>query len=341
MPFEDELRRRKRLGDLVGFTGAQETLNRYVAQTWAKTHAVTLAPKTAKHYASLYDLHIEPYLGELKLTELTPEVVGRWPADRVAVGAGRVAVLHALELLGSILQRAVEGGRISRNPVGLVRKIARPRRREVEPLAPATVEAMRAATGPRDAALISVMAYAGLRPPEALALVWGDVRERTLLIQRAASLGQEKDTKTRAHRTVRLLAPLREDLLAWRLRSGRAAEPAVVFPGPNGGLWTKTRTTTGASGAFNRACTTAKIAGATPHALRHGFASLLLHEGRSVVYVARQLGHDPRLTLTTYGHVIDELDEQPHVAAEEAIWAARRTSCVPGVSSETADGDAG
>jgi site-specific recombinase XerD len=32
--------------------------------------------------------------------------------------------------------------------------------------------------------------------------------------------------------------------------------------------------------------------------LRHSFASLL-HEGRSVISVARQLGHDARLTLGT------------------------------------------
>lgn len=41
---------------------------------------------------------------------------------------------------------------------------------------------------------------------------------------------QEKDTKTRAHRTVRLLAPLREDLLQWRLRSGKPADSALVSP---------------------------------------------------------------------------------------------------------------
>jgi integrase len=76
------------------------------------------------------------------------------------------------------------------------------------------------------------------------------------------------------------------------------------------------------------------------HALRHCFASLLLHEGRSVVYVARQLGHDARLTLSTYGHVIDELDDQPRVAAEHAIRAARQGSCVPGVSGKRANGDA-
>jgi integrase len=339
--FEDELRRRRRLGDLVGFAGTQETLNRYVTETWAKTHAVTLAPKTAKHYASLYDLHVEPYLGELKLTELSPEVIGRWQADRLADGTGRVAVLYALALLGSILQLAVEGGRLSRNPVRLVRKIARPRRREVKPLAPVTLEAMRAAANPRNATLISVLAYAGLRPQEALALQWGDVRERRLLIQRAVSLGQEKDTKTRAHRTVRLLAPLREHLLAWRLRSGRPGARALVFPGPEGRLWSKTTYDNWRKRAFDRACAAAEVEGATPYALRHSFASLLLHEGRSVVYVARQLGHDAGLTLTTYGHVIDELDELPRVPAEEAIRAAGRTSCVPGVSGEAAGGDAG
>jgi integrase len=337
--FEDELRRRRRLGELVGFAGAQETLNVYVAETWARTHAVTLSRKTAKHYASLYDLHIEPYVGELKLTELTPEVIGRWQADRIAAGAGRVAVLHAFDLLGSILQRAVEGGRLARNPVRLVRKVARPRKREVKPLAPATVEAMRAAANARDATLISVLAYAGLRPQEALALQWGDVRERTLLIQRAVSLGEEKDTKTAAHRTVRLLAPLREDLLAWKLRSGRPKDSALVFPGLEGGLWTKTTYDNWRKRAFDRARAAADALHATPYALRHSFASLLLHEGRSVVYVARQLGHDARLTLTTYGHVIDELDEQPRVPAEDAIKAARRTPCVPGVSGEAASGD--
>jgi integrase len=53
-----------------------------------------------------------------------------------------------------------------------------------------------------------------------------------------------------------------------------------------------------------------------PYDLRHSFASLLLHEGRSVIYVARELGHDARLTLSTYGHVIDELEDLPRIDAE-------------------------
>jgi hypothetical protein len=67
----------------------------------------------------------------------------------------------------------------------------------------------------------------------------------------------------------------------------------------------------------------------------------LLHEGRSVVYVARQLGHDARLTLTTYGHVMDELDEAPRLPAEDAIRAARQNSCARGVHADDADELAG
>jgi integrase len=138
-------------------------------------------------------VHIAPYLGQLKLSELTPEIIGRWQAERIAAGAGRTSVLKALTLLGGILQRAVEAERLARKPARLVRKASRPARREVRPMAPATVEALRTASRSRDAALISVLAYAGLRPQEALALSWGDVRERTILIERAVSLGREKD----------------------------------------------------------------------------------------------------------------------------------------------------
>ena len=80
----------------------------------------------------------------------------------------------------------------------------------------------------------------------------------------------------------------------------------------------------------------ARLQHARPYDLRHSFASLLLHEGRSVIYVARQFGHDARLTLTRYGHVMDELEDTPRIEAEAAIVAARRKvgSNEPGAVSE-------
>jgi integrase len=84
------------------------------------------------------------------------------------------------------------------------------------PSRPTTVEAMRRYLLGRgrvgDATLVSVLAYAGLRPGEALGLSWAHVRTNTLLIERAVSDGVLEATKTGHTRSVRLLGPVREDL---------------------------------------------------------------------------------------------------------------------------------
>src|SRR5579884_716947 len=319
--FDAEVRRQRRAGSLPALDAGTESLGEYVTGAWAATHAVTLAPKTRVHYASLHDHHLRPYLGSLALRSiLKPSDGGR---RIVWAGAGPVAVRQALDLLGSILEQAYASGQIAENPVRRVKKARRPRREEVQALSPVTVETMRAALGARDAALLSVLAYAGLRPGEALGLRWGDVRDRTVLIQRSVSLGEEADTKTRQHRTVRLLAPLAADLRSWRMAAGRPGDDQLVFPGKDGQPWTQAADQSWRRHAFRRATQAAGLAHARPYDVRHSFASLLLHEGRSVIYVARQLGHDARLTLTRYGHVIDELEDRPRIEAEAAIADAR------------------
>lgn len=321
--FDAEVRRQRRAGSLAALDAGTETLGDHVTGTWAASHAAILAPKTRLDYASLYDHHLRPYLGSIALREITPGLIGRWQSDRLAAGAGPIAVRHAMNLLGSILEHAFTGGRLSENPARRVKKARCPWREEVQALPPAKIEAMRAALGARDATLISVLAYAGLRPGEALGLRWGDIRERTLLIQRSISLGTEADTKTRQHRTVRLLAPLASDLRIWRMAAGRPDDHELVFPGRDGHPWTQAAYQSWRRRAFARATQAAGLARARTYDLRHSFASLLLHEGRSVIYVARQLGHDARLTLTQYGHVIDELEEMPLIEAEAAIASAR------------------
>jgi integrase len=342
--WDAEVRRRRQLGALRTLDAGRETLNEYVADTFVPTNVATLARATREHYVSTYDLHIAPHLGSVPLRDVTPEAIAHFQAARLRAGAGPVAIRRALELLGTILQRATESQRISSNPARLVRRARLPHAEEVRPFSPVEVESMRTylAEGGsehplRDATLVAILAYAGLRPGEALALRWGDVRDNTLLIQRSASYGEAKSTKTGATRSVRLLAPLRQDLAAWRLASGRPERDALVFPSDSGGIWSKPAYQSWRRRAFARAVSSAGIESARVYDLRHSFASLLLHEGRSVIDVARQLGHDARLTLTRYGHVIDELDAQPRLSAEDAIRSARAPS-VPLSFLDAADG---
>jgi integrase len=334
--FDIEVSRRRELGVLGSLDGGRETLDEFITQTWAPTHGVTLAPETRKHYASLYDHHIAPTLGPLQVRAIRAESISRWQADRLAAGAGPTAVRPRSTCWArssSAPSRPSASPRTDR----LVRRARLPRRKEVRPLAPAAVERMRAAAASqRDATLFSVLSYAGLRPGEALALQWDDIRDNTLLIERALSLGEDADTKTTAHRTVRLLAPLRSDLTQWRLASGRPPGNALVFPNHRAAPWSEPAYQSWRGRSFDSARKEGQVDQATPYTLRHSFASLLLHEGRSVIYVARQLGHDARLTLTRYGHVIDELEDRPQIPAEQAIREARSLS-VPHQPADTAN----
>jgi len=125
---------------------------------------------------------------------------------------------------------------------------------------------------------------------------------------------------------VRLLAALAADLREWRIASPHSQLDDPVLPGDDGTEWGAHGFDHWAIRTFRDALEPAGLPHARPYDLRHSFASLLLHEGRSPIYVARQLGHGADLTLKVYGHVIQELEDVPGQSADDAISAAREAS---------------
>jgi integrase len=328
--FETDVRRRQQTGDLPRLDGGRETLAAF-GEAWWTTYALpNLAPKTRRIYADLWDRHVLPRLGGIELRELTPEIVASFRADLSAAGVGDPTVRKTLAFVQGVLQRAVEWRRIDSNPAKAVRKPPQRRTRVIDLPSAAAVEHMRAALRAqkrlRDATLISLLAYAGLRPGEALALEWRHVRERTILVEQAVALGEVKVTKTGQTRTVRLLPPLAADLAEWRLASRRPGPKALVFPGPTGDAWTDTSYRNWRRRIFGPAAKAAGLDASRPYFLRHLFCSLLLAEGASVVEVARQAGHSPTMTLSTYGHVIEELEGGERRSAEAVLRAAREAA---------------
>ena len=325
--FDAEVRRRKRAGDLAVHSAGKESLADF-AEKWFELYAAaTLARSTLTSYASTWDRHVLPRLGGFALRDLTPELIQRYAAELRSADVGPAALRRTLVLLQGVLQRAVEWGHIPANPAKAVRKPAANRVRAVRPLSPLTIEQIRSelivAGRNGDAALVSVLAYSGVRPGEALALTWEHVRERTLLVERSNSDGEIKPTKTGQRRTVRLLRPLAADLAEWRLASGRRAQAGLVFPNGTGGPWRETDWRNWRKRVYRPAARASGVSGSRPYDLRHSFCSLLIYEGASVVEVARQLGHSPTMTLGTYGHVFEEFEGSARVSAEEQIRRAR------------------
>ncbi len=159
-------------------------------------------------------------------------------------------------LLQGILRRAVVRGLLPVNPAQVVDKPEQRPTSPPQPLPPVTVERIRAvmlrprtrvvpAAGAgkrsrrsyetsvgnledrqRNALIVSMLAYAGLRPIEDRGCTWGDLREHTLHVFA---------TKTSRPRDVDLIAPLAQDLAEWRMACGRPRDDDLVIPRPSRG----------------------------------------------------------------------------------------------------------
>jgi integrase len=318
--FDGKIKERKALGELALLDAGRETLDYYVGETYWRLTARN-AERTKRENRRTYRLHIEPDLGPLPLRAIKLEVVERWYAD---LACGPHARGKAATLLGSILQRATEAGRIPRNPVRLLRKEQLPDSAEKILITPLQVEQMRRGADPRSAMVIAALAYAGLRPGELAIAEIHDIGESALLVHSPKT----NRYKGRSRRYVDLLRPLRADIAEWRLRRGNPGPSEALIPGKDGGRWTHNAYKLWASRRFKEALERAGVdRRATPYSLRHSFASLLLHEGRSPSYVAAQLGHKPSLLLDHYGHdfgdLVARLGPRGQFSLEGAIREAR------------------
>lgn len=157
----------------------------------------------------------------------------------------------------------------------------------------------------RDADLVRLAAFTGLRAGELAALRWRDVNFSSvkLTVSRAVSAGQETSTKSGKVREV----PLHDHVLRVLDRLQTSVDPAGhVFDGPDeyvlrnraGGRLDMTA----ARERYKRARDKAGVQPIRFHDLRHTFGSLLARDGVDLVTIQALLGHSSLRTTQRYLH---------------------------------------
>lgn len=317
----------KRQGELEQLDAGKERLTDFLDVWWRNYAEIHLSASTRTYYAGVRARLIEPELGHVPLRRITPKRISEFQVGLRQRGVGDETIRKTLSMLQGALERAVEWGRLTTNPVRTIRKSRSRQRRTVRPAPPATIEEMRLVLlnddRIRDATLVTLLAYAGLRPGEALALRWSDVGSSTLSIDKALSYGGEKETKTGRARSVRVMQPLRQDLERWRTVSEPRSPDDPVFPRRDGTLWTDVDWRNWRRRRYGTTASGVGLVRSRPYDLRHSLASLLFQERMNPAEIAAQMGHSLAVLLTTYVHVIDELRESPARPAEEIIQEAR------------------
>jgi len=252
---------------------------------------------------------------------ITPRTLRAWLADLDESGLARSSIQRRLSGVRSFLKHLLKHGAIDVSPAAGLRqrRVARDlpgalALTEVEALLDSTDESTHA--GRRDRALLELLYSAGTRAAETVGL---DVAD--LDLGRGVARVRGKGRKERLAALGRHAVRAMKLYLADPERRGPQSASAVhaVFLGPSG----KRLTTRSLQRIVSRAVLRAGIhRPATPHTLRHSFATHLLDRGADLRSVQGLLGHAHLTTTQIYTHVsierLREVYERAHPRSGKA-----------------------
>ena len=337
------------------------------AERWLGLIAAGVKPRTVETHRTALRLYLLPAFGVVKvrllqkghIKTLLAELLQRGWIKKITKGGvtrevrlplrrGSVRIIHAT--LRAMLYAAVDDGVIVANPVERLGRhlklvpAAATRQEEIKAMTRAQLAAFLAAATAADAQgedrrlypFFLLLARAGLRLGEAFALQWPDLdfAGREIRVARAFSDGRIDTPKSGHGRTVDMsrqleavLRHLQMERKAETLRRGWREMPGWVFCTTTGTMLNKGNVPR----VFVRLLKRAELPPHfSPHCLRHTFASLLLQQSESPVYVQRQLGHASiKLTVDTYGKwlpmgnkaAVDRLDDAAAGASGSKVVA--------------------
>ena len=361
--FVTEVRRRRRLGLSLSFEPQEPDprLDEFIEDYW-RLHAVpNLGHATRRTYEQEWVKWIEPRLGSYRLRQLSARTIVRQLVEPMRrAGAGDQTIRTTLAVLQSLLAFALADERVDEN---VVRKVRKPRQsvaREVPAIAPAQVEQIRSLLAggftfdlgkrrvrrppdPTSAAIVSLLAYEGLRPEELLAIDVerhvgpGGLSVRRKVVSHRTDSGRWVAevlpyTKTRRNRIVPWTAPqVRRDVRDYCMATG--VRRGLLFPkaGDPSAPWVKHDWDNWREDVYQPAARAVGLEDPRPYDLRSSFVSLLAREGHTMLEVARRAGHSVQTCEKHYAKVFEDVDPAERLTAEQAIAAARE----PGVAGVT------
>jgi integrase len=319
-----------------------ETLATF-SEYWLRDHvSVYCRPATQQNYGHMFRDYWLPALGALPLNAVTTERIKGAVAgllERLKPGTLRSALIP----LRGCLNAAIEAGHLATNPTqGVGKLLARrtsggfdPRdlfgRDELEKLATVAHREM-----PEHAALIMTLVRTGVRTGEAFALQPDDIDERAgyVWIRRTLSRGRTLSDRPKGRKARRIemspqlgVALQAQESLVRAEAALRGTEPFWLFPQPGTTPPQPIHSAWFHEYVWRPVLRRAGLRYRKPHMVRHSVASLLLHEGTPLPFVAELLGHhSPAFTATVYAHAMPNANRGVMARLDAAAGPGPRAS---------------
>jgi len=265
------------------------TLQKFAMLTF-DAHSNDRRASTTKEYKSLFNCHINPHFGHLKVDEIKVSEVNRWKNLLVDNGLSTKRVNDIKNLLGNILRDAVDDNLISSNPVAKSKSLRVIPVRDIQPFSLDEIKTILGSLSGQNRNIIAMLFLTGLRTGELIGLKWSDIdfERKTIDIKRTVRKGVVGSTKTSSsERTI----PIIESLLGYLQQQYKltGTKNSYVFLTKTGnhlfdsknirdGLWRKVLTETG-------------LEYRPVYNTRHTYCSLNIQNGEDILWVSSVMGH--------------------------------------------------
>jgi integrase len=307
------------------------SLFRDYAEKWMEGHVrATLKESTYQGYRNILDNHLYPDFGKKHLSEISREEIKVLCYRKIESGLSRRSVSFIARTLSTIFNQAIEDGIVSANPAARPGRYikAEDRLEKIDFLTSQEgqtfLEAAKEHT-PRFYPLFLMALRTGMRQGEMIGLQWADIdwNGKFIEIRRSCWKKVISTPKSGKSRRVDMSDQLAAALLDHRRKLAAEAlkerQPMAewVFPSGAGTPLEPNRVRE----AFHFVLKKAGLRRVRFHDLRHTFASWLIANGESLVYVKEQLGHHSiQITVDTYGHLIPGANRRAVNALDDPDW---------------------
>ena len=296
-------------------------------ETWIEKHkAPKLAPATLTSYRNNFRLHINPYIGNIPLKELSTYHIQRC-LD--AIGGSCSTFVKNYNVIHGALEKAVELGMLVRNPC---KGVTFPEDDKEDMRVLSKDEQQRFIKELDDEyyrPMLLTYLYTGLRMGECIPLTWEDIdlQKKSIRVCKKAIICHDyskheakqvvqnfcktKSSKRKVVITsglVEVLKAHKEEMMKRVEQAGETwSESNLVFPNTKGNMVYCRNLQSTLEKIFARA----GIEGATMHTLRHTYATRCFEAGVDIKAISEQLGHaNVKTTYNIYVHLLEDTKEK-------------------------------
>lgn len=317
-----EIRTKLKLGDFKIDDKKLPKFEEYADKWLVGYIGILRRESTCERYQVILDKHIYPVFSEKRLDQITRGDIRDLLTSLVSKGYSRSTIALTRDVISGVFNHALDEEILTSNPcTGITKRMDFNRKKnkpEIEPLSKEELSLYLDACRehyPEFYPFFLCLARTGVRLGEAIAIQFHDIdfHSKYIWVKRTYRRGKitaPKNGKTRkvdmSDQLTDVLRSVKTERKKEVLKSGKGREDVLVFT-HNGKVIEQNYIRR----IHNRILERAELRKVRLHDIRHSYASLLLTQGESPVYVKEQLGHHSiQMTVDIYGHLIPSSNRQ-------------------------------